>query len=121
MTAGGEGMTPRERLTRLSGTLGLADESQDWGIINANAGRLDEFVGFLNDTLEPTEVFQLVELVLASANERLVEDPEADLDDAMRTVAGHREAAEAHLDYWRSLDDTQEFPLGAWLRARESD
>jgi hypothetical protein len=115
-------MTPRERLTWLSGTLGLADESQDWGIINADAERLDEFVRFLDDTdLAPTEVFELVGLVLASANERLLEDPEADLDSAMRAVARHLEAAEFHLSYWRSLDDPLEFPLGSWLRRRESD
>jgi hypothetical protein len=122
MTADREGMSSRERLTWLSETLGLADESQDWGIINADAERLDKFVRFLDDTdLAPAEVFQLVELLLASANERLLEDPGADLDAVMRAVARHPEAAEFHLNYWRSLGDAQEFPIGSWLRTRESD
>jgi hypothetical protein len=29
---------------RLSTELGLADESQDWGIVNADPGRLREFI-----------------------------------------------------------------------------
>ena len=115
-------MTPRERLSWLSEALGLDDESQDWGITNADAARLDEFVRFLNQAdLAPTEAFEVVELVLASANERLLEDPGADLDAAMLAVTRHPEAAEFHLNYWRSFDGADEFPLGSWLRTRESD
>jgi hypothetical protein len=110
---------PRGRLLWLSRRLGLQNESQDWGIINADPDRLDEFVRFLDGTeLRPAEVHQMVELILASANELLERDPGAPLDAVERVIHEHAFAGRFEIAYWRSLDDDQEFPIGAWLRAR---
>jgi hypothetical protein len=109
---------PRGRLLWLSRALGLQADAQDWAIVNANADRMDEFIRFLDETeLRPVEVVEMVGLILASANERLLRDPRAPLDSVDPVLRDSSEGA-IHVEYWRSLDDAERFPIGAWLRAR---
>jgi hypothetical protein len=61
----------------------------------------------------------MVELILASANEVLCLDAQADLDAVAGLLPRLRADADLYLDYWRGLDDDDEFPLGAWLRRRD--
>ena len=113
-------LTPSERMTRLSARLGLADDSQDWGIINADPERLEEFAAlFESEELSSTERYEVSDLVLASANERLLIDPSDDLAIVERLLGALEEVAELHVSYWRRLEDPEEFPLGHWLRGRE--
>lgn len=45
-------VTARQDIARLSARLGLIDEEQDWGIVNGDAERLDEFAHiYARDTL----------------------------------------------------------------------
>src|SRR5271170_4960642 len=54
----------------LSDKLTLLYERQDWGIINADATRVGEFIQFCrNAKLAPAQQFAMGELVLASMNE----------------------------------------------------
>jgi hypothetical protein len=102
---------------RLSHELGLADEQQDWGIINADGDRLDEFVRvYRRDDLDDSERFQVVELVLASANEALEADAEANLDAIRPLLPAMRRDAAVIVEYWERLAG-DEFPLASWLRA----
>jgi hypothetical protein len=66
-------MIADELLRELSVRLGLGYESQDWGIVNADPYRLREFISFYeSEPLVPSQRFELGELILASANERLL-------------------------------------------------
>lgn len=109
-------------LETLCRSLGLEYERQDWGIINGNGNRLGEFISYYNETpsLSPTQKFELGGLILASANERL-RDTGAVGEELRPFVAVHGAEFRAQLDYWRSLEDPDEWPLGRWLRAQSSD
>lgn len=120
MTGPGDHVSARELRSQLSAALGVLDEPQDWGLVNADAERLDEFAAYLTTPeLAPTQVFDMVELLLASANERLIDDPSANVQVVRDALRGHPGAAVVHYDYWTALDDPEEFPLGAWLRREE--
>jgi hypothetical protein len=120
MTGSSHHESARELRSALSVALGVLDEPQDWGIVNADGERLDEFADYLETgDLAPTQVFDMVELLLASANERLIDDPSADLQVVRYALRGHPTAGAVHYDYWAALDDPKEFPLGAWLRKEE--
>jgi hypothetical protein len=113
-------MNPEERIARLTRRLGLTDEPQDWGIVNADSERLEEFVEFLETGHhDSTEAYLLVELILASANERLLQDRQADIEGIVDAMALYPPASAIHRPYWASLTDDAEFPLGSWLRARD--
>jgi hypothetical protein len=117
-------MDADDPMRRLSKSLGFDyyEHEQDWGIVNANAARLDEFIGFaLTRPFDVVEGHYLVDLVLASANERLLVEPHADID-AIETILDlFPDAAALFQPYWASLVDAEQFPLGAWLRARRTD
>jgi hypothetical protein len=103
----------------LSARLGLANEQQDWGIINADASRLDEFIRvYTTDPLTSYQRYAMAELVLASANELLCADPQADLALVATLLPTISSDARPEIEYWRSLVDDDEVPLGAWLRQR---
>ncbi len=111
--------SPERLRAQLSAALGVSDEPQDWDIVNANAERLEEFATFLQlRALEPTQIFDLVGLVFASANERLLGDACADVSVIEEAIRANPVAAAVHRSYWASLADSDEFPLGAWLRAK---
>ena len=109
--------TPEHMLRELSALLGLNDEPQDWGIVNADGDRLEEFVDCFESTkLSPTQRFHLAELVLASANERLLAGNRLDTARLRRLCGEEPVAFKVHLDYWRGLADHPDFPLGRELR-----
>lgn len=57
----------------LSNRLGVAEHSQDWGILNADEKRLSEFIDFFNQSkLSQGESGEMIDLIFASANERLL-------------------------------------------------
>lgn len=60
----------------------------------------------------------MVGLILASANERLLREPRTPLDSLDAMLREHSSEGVIHVEYWRSLDDAERFPFGAWLRAR---
>ncbi|WP_437622692.1 hypothetical protein [Sorangium sp. So ce1151] len=105
-------------LMELSQALGLEYEPQDWGIVNADAGRLDEFIAYYDEhpTLSSTQRFELGELVLASANEVLLKTPEAVLVGLSTFLVQHAKDFMAHIQYWESISNVEEFPLSAWLQ-----
>ena len=114
------GLEPRlaeERLREISAQLGVDYEPQDWGIVNADASRVDEFITFMDaESLQDTQRFQLAELILASLNERILEMGAVDEEALALLVQRHPKAFEVHLTYWCGIADDEEFPVGFALR-----
>ncbi len=109
--------TADELLREMSDKLGLTYEPQDWGLINADGNRLDEFVIFLRrEELRPTQQFELADLILASANERLLEGLNVEITSLKMLAHKHDRAFSHHVEYWSGLDNEEEFPLAGLLR-----
>lgn len=109
--------TPDGLLRALSDRLGLDYEPQDWGLINADGNRLDEFVAcFVDWGLEDTQRFELAELILASANDRLLLGLSLDLQLLIGLAEREKAAFDHHIEYWLGLFADKEFPLSDVLR-----
>lgn len=109
----------KTHIKKLSDDLGLVYEAQDWGIINADPLRLQEFIHYLESqpNLLPNQVFHLGELILSSANEVLVNGGSLP-EEFLAFLERFRTHIEAHLEYWTSVANEVELPLGSWLRNR---
>lgn len=55
----------------------------------------------------------MVELLFASANERLIDDPSTDLLAFRAAVAWHEDTARARYEYWVRLHDSEEYPIAS--------
>ena len=108
---------PKDLLRTMSEQLGLGYQPQDWGIINADGDRIDDFVAFFETReLRDCQRFQLAELILASCNERLVDSGVLDEARLLSIFRANMGAVAFHIEYWRGMTDAVEFPLGAMLR-----
>ena len=104
-------------LREMSNKLGLPYEPQDWGVSNADGNRLDEFVAFFQQgDLQPSQLFELADLILASANERLVRGLAVEVKPLEALARKYGQAFSLHLEYWSGLEDAEEFPLASLLR-----
>lgn len=113
-------MSDENLLRDLSNRLGLTFESQDWGIVNSDPCRLWEFIHFYeSEALTATQRFELGELIIASANERLMGDVD-ELNEGIQTfidfIKAHKDEQSVHITYWSSLEADEEFPVAAVLR-----
>ena len=112
-------MTPADKdIQELSDRLGLVHYQQDWGICNADAGRVGEFIQVgRSGGLTPPQQYAMVELVLASMNEALADGADrAELVsdfNGFLTLGLH--GLEPQIRYWASLPDGEEFPLAGLL------
>lgn len=107
--------SPDELIHELCSILNLRYEAQDWGIVNADATRVEEFIRYYEGTrLEKTQAYEVFELILASLNAALEEELEVG-HIIQEFVAKHRDDFPAQVDYWSSLTGT-EFPIGEYLR-----
>ncbi len=113
-------MIAEKLLHELSSRLGLGFESQDWGIINADPCRLREFICFYeSEPLAPTQRFELGELILASANERLLAGATKENEEMqmfVNFVRNHWKEQEANVTYWLGLQPDEELPIAAVLK-----
>lgn len=111
--------TAEELLREMSDNLGLTYEPQDWGLTNADGSRLNEFVAFFRqEELLPTQRFELADLILASANERLLGGLEVEIKLLRMLVREYGQAFDHHIEYWSGLDDEDEFPLSRLFRPK---
>jgi hypothetical protein len=107
--------SPDEFVKELCRVLNLRYEAQDWGIVNADATRAEEFIRYYEGTrLEKTQAYEVFELILASLNAALEEELEVG-HIIQEFVAKHRNDFPAQVDYWSSLTGA-EFPIGESLR-----
>jgi hypothetical protein len=96
-------------LERLSTQLSLVPHSQDWGICNADASRLDEFLAFYDSHHpdDPYELELLAELILQSAEDAI---GTGELEKPMRFrlikfIADHGQDFPDTLEYWSELEE----------------
>ena len=108
-----------ERLMEeLSRDLGLPNERQDWGIINADPTRVREFLMYFDtQPLAPSQRFALGELIIASVNEAILGYPaeKTTIEEFVTFFKTHRDEIEWHLRYWTSLP-SKEFPVSGVIR-----
>jgi len=108
-------MNLSDLLHSLSSKLNLIFESQDWGIINADSNRFEEFLLFYenNPDLHITQKYHLFELIIASYNEALIEDTVEfkKLDDFKRFLLKYKDVHNELIEYWTSLNASDEFPI----------
>jgi hypothetical protein len=96
-------------LERLSTQLSLIPHSQDWGICNADANRLEEFLDFYSshDPDDPYELELLAELILQSAEDAMVagELEKPTRFRLIKFVADHGQDFPDTLEYWSELEE----------------
>lgn len=112
-------MNPFELLKELSAKLNVEYETQDWGIINADPDRAEEFLEFYenNSYLDDKQKFQLCELIIASFNEVMIDGKvsETDLKRLRKFILKVKNSYPEVIEYWTSLDDYEEFPIAKLL------
>lgn len=107
--------SPDELVIELCDALALKYEAQDWGIVNADATRVEEFIRYYETTrLEETQAYEVFELILASLNAAL-DEKLAIAPSTWMFVERPGKVFPAQIDYWSSLSET-EFPIGKHLR-----
>lgn len=105
-------------LKEVTQELNLQYEPQDWGIVNAAAGRLNEFLTYYQEKreLDSNANYCLFELLIASFNEALLEG-ELDEMNKMRilkfiSARKGNNLFEPIFSYWRRIGNTNEYPVG---------
>ncbi len=107
-------MNANREIQTLSQTLKLADGPQDWGIMNSDPSRIEEFIRFRETApLTSAQQFAMGELVFASMNDALIEG--IAVDDLERFLGLELHGLLWHVRYWSSLGG-EEFPIAALLR-----
>ena len=107
-----------EEIQQLSDRLGLTNHRQDWGISNADPGRVEEFIRLARtEDLTGPQQYVVGELVLASMNEALVEDltTEALIAEFHQFLALDLRELPAQVRCWAGLSDNAEFPIAGLL------
>ena len=96
-------------IEHISNQLGLIPYPQDWGIANADASRLEEFLDFYAAHIpeDPFELEDLAELILQSAEDAT---NSGKLEPAMRVrlikfIADHGQDFPDTLEYWSELEE----------------
>lgn len=114
-------MDARAEIQTLTDVLRLSDSPQDWGIVNSDPSRAEEFIRFCETAeLTPSQQWGMGELVFASMNDaleagiitpQLVEAFEGFLASGLHGLPWH-------LRYWSSLRSSpeDEFPIVALLQ-----
>jgi hypothetical protein len=97
-----------DRLELLSKQLGLIPYSQDWGIANADASRLDGFLDFYDSHI-PDDSFELevlAELIFQSAEEAIAIGglESVDVGRLASFIRKNQSSFPQTLEYWRNLE-----------------
>jgi hypothetical protein len=110
------GLSVKEQLEELEAALDLDWTDQDWGIVNAAAGRVPEFVSFFEQNYDkhwsPWTVAEFVDLVMESASDAVRSDPHFSAICIDGFVARAAPVAPDRFAYWTSHD----WPITPHLR-----
>lgn len=95
----------------------------DWGIINADASRVEEFIDFIleHQNVDFSIKYEFVELILASINAALVEEKYSwhlliKLCKYIKPII-HDHKYYPQIDYWISIKSRDGFPVGYLLES----
>ena len=109
----------QERIFKLtmdvSKQLNLSYETQDWGIINADALRINEFINFYhsNPAVAPFMKSDFLELIIASYNKAILDGIDNQpLQKVVLDFVQEIKDCPWILKYWKSIADDNEFPVG---------
>jgi hypothetical protein len=95
-------------ISRISKLLGLIPYPQDWGIANADASRLEEFLDFYNSHVfeDPFELEALAELIFQSAEEAIAVGglESIDVGRVASFIRRNQSSFPQALEYWRNLE-----------------
>lgn len=109
------------RRNELSRALGfpIRAHQQDWGVENSDAARIEEFIQFWKEHpgLTPDQAEDLESLILASADERLLADPRADVAEVLSFVLANAARFPFWFESWLQSPSDGEFPFAEVLRA----
>ena len=104
---------------KLTTALRLQDFEQDWGICNADASRLNEFIDFYESNVvdHPWEPEALAELILESTNDAISSGQfqPANRERVVRFLRDHVAEFPHQRRYWLGLSDS-DFPVVALFR-----
>jgi hypothetical protein len=96
-------------LERLSTQLSLVPHSQDWGICNADASRLEEFLDFYDSHIaeDPYELEALAELIFQSAEEAIAAGglESIDVGRLASFIRKNQSGFPMTLEYWSDLEE----------------
>jgi hypothetical protein len=96
-------------LERLSTQLSLIPFSQDWGICNADASRLEEFLDFYDSHIaeDPYELEALAELIFQSAEEAIAAGglESIDVGRLASFIRKNQSGFPMTLEYWSDLEE----------------
>lgn len=102
------GLAAKHQLEELEAALGLNWEDRDWGIVNADATRVEEFASFFeknyNEHWSPGTVAEFVDLVLESASEAIRRDSQFPVTCIDNFIALAAPLAPNQFAYWTSHD-----------------
>lgn len=102
---------------KLSTLLNLEEVGQDWGIINSDSKRLEEFIDFYksNITDDKWENEALAELIFESANDSILEKTfTVELKEKLkRFVRENKDDFPFNFEYWSKLD--KDFPVTKYI------
>lgn len=103
-----------KRLMEMCNDLGLPEVGQDWGITYSDPNRMTEFISYYQSKeFIPLQKEYLMELILQSANELILENcPAEEIEKFERFYAKHYHKAPMQHRYWSRLsNDDGEFPI----------
>ena len=109
-------------LKSVSEELNLSFETQDWGIINANPHRIEEFIGYFaqHDYLPKEVKYPFFDLIVASFNDAILESLVNKENESLfkEFIKKHSidELYKPILDYWKRITNEEEFPVGKLLK-----
>ena len=116
-------MNSEKKRRKISEELGLIYEQQDWGIINADYRRLDDFINyyFQHSSELPYIKYDLIELIVASYNDYLNGTTknagvEGRFAYFIKSVYDEIDLAVYNpFQYWINIANEKEFPVGRIL------
>lgn len=96
---------------KLASDLNLMLTGQDFGIINADGKRLSEFLDYFvnNKAIDPWEWEELLDLILESANEAILEKyiTSKEIESIKNILLNHSGKFPEQLEYWSNFGNSE--------------
>lgn len=111
-----------KKLKDATSDLNLSYEEQDWGIINSDSSRVLEFIDYFNSNKKSKSSsfkYSMIELIISSFNDAIIENKiNQKVENSFKDFIFHhknKELYETIFNYWVSIKDDPEFPVGKYF------